>query len=146
MHFQFIVAPPTPSLTPPAAPPTESTTDLLRQLIEIQRDQLGLLQASSTSPREGDGHVVRWRHFFERWKEDFPRLPGAFRSVLPSVERAYLRLMEEMVDHLADEDRNGLEDDFSLGEFLDRFAIRANQVGSILNLLGQMVEAGRCED
>ncbi|MCE9532137.1 MAG: hypothetical protein K8T89_13595 [Planctomycetes bacterium] len=144
MHFQFIVAPPTPTLSPPVAPTTESTADLLRQLIDIQREQLGLLQ--TTASTAGDGNQVRWRNFFERWHDDFPEFPASFREVLPAIERAYLRLMDEMVHHLKDEERHGLEDDFSLGEFLDRFAIRASQIGSILNLLGQMSESVRSEE
>ena len=50
--------------------------------------------------------------------------------------------MDEMVHHLRDEQSNELDDDFSVNEFLDRFAIRASQIGTILNLVGQMAEVG----
>ena len=144
MHFQFIVAPPTPSLTPPAPPASDTPAELLSQLLDVQREQLGLMR--TTAAAGGDGNQARWRSFFERWHEEFPELPAAFREVLPTVERAFLRLMNEMAHHLKDEEGNGLDDDFSLGEFLDRYAIRANQLGTILNMLGQMAEAVRAEE
>lgn len=144
MHFQFIVAPPTPTLTPPSPPAADSSAELLRQLLDIQRAQLDLMQA--TNAANGDNSSTRWRSFFQRWHQEFPNLPGDFRGVLPTVERAFLRLMSDLLEHLKSEESNGLDDDFSLGEFLDRYAIRANQIGSVLNLLGQMAEAGRSDE
>lgn len=144
MHFQFIVAPPTPGLTPPAPPAAETPNELLSQLLDVQREQLDLMRTSAATG--GDSNAARWRSFFDRWHEEFPELPAAFREVLPTVERAFLRLLNEMADHLKDEGSNGLDDDFSLGEFLDRYAIRANQIGTILNMLGQMAEAVRAEE
>jgi hypothetical protein len=143
MHFQFIVAPPTPALTPPAPPAAETSADLLRQLLDVQREQLGVITTAAASQNEGN--AARWRNFFSRWHEDYPHLPSSLSEALPSVERAFLRLMDEMARYLKDEETAGLDDDFTLGEFLDRFAIRAGQIGSILNLLGQMTEACRGE-
>ncbi len=142
MHFQFIVAPPTPSLTPPASPATESTAELLRQLLDVQREQLVLMQATAA---QSEGNAARWRAFFARWQEEFPHVPGSLREILPTIERAYLRLMDEMIRHLKDEESGGIDDDFSLGEFLDRYAIRASQIGTILNMLGQMADSVREE-
>lgn len=142
MHFQFIVAPPTPSLTPPAPPTTENAPELLRQLLEVQREQLGLMQATAA---QSEGNAARWRAFFARWQDEFPNVAPSLREVLPAVERAYLRLMDEMIRHLKDEDSGGIDDEFSLGEFLDRYAIRASQIGTILNMLGQMADSVREE-
>jgi hypothetical protein len=142
MHFQFIVAPPSHPLNSSTSPANEATADLLRQMLDVQREQLLVMQAAASE----QGNQVRWRNFFDRWHEEFPNLPKAFREVLPTVERAYLRLMDEMVHHLTDEDSNQLDDDFSVSEFLDKFAIRASQIGTILNLVGQMSEAVRSED
>ena len=143
MHFQFIIAPPTPALTPPPVPTIEATPEMLRQLLDVQREQLRLMQASAA--REGDGHAARWRNFFDRWHEDFPHLPVRLRETLPTVERAFLRLLDEMVHHLKAEDTGDIDDSFSLGEFLDRYGTRVGQIGTILNLMGQMAEAVRTE-
>lgn len=140
MHFQFIVAPPTPALTPPAPPATETPAELLRQLLEVQREQLGVLRAAVA---QGEGNAARWQAFAARWREEFPDLGPALRAVLPSLERAYVRLLDEMAHHLKDEAANGLDDDFSLGEFLDRYAMRAGQIGAVLNVVGQMADASR---
>jgi len=144
MHFQFIVAPPTPALLPPASPSSEMPTELLTQLIDIQREQLSLMQAQAVAG--SDNAQVRWRNFFERWQGEFPEMSESVREVLPTVERAYLRLMTDMVHQLKEDDGNALDDDFSVGEFLDRYAMRASQIGTILNLLGQMAEAGRGDE
>jgi hypothetical protein len=141
MHFQFIVAPPTPALTPPASPPSDTSSELLRELLEVQREQLGLMRAVHTE----SGNLARWKNFFSRWQDEFGHLPGAMRETLGKVEHAYLRLMDDVTQHLSDED-GGIGDDFSLNEFLDRYAMRAAQLGSLLNMLGQMVEAARTED
>jgi hypothetical protein len=139
MHFQFIVAPPTPGLTPPAPPVTDLPSELLKQILEVQREQLGLMQAAK--PPETDGNVTRWRNFFDRWHEEFPQLPVLMQRVLPIVERAFLRLMDEMGRTLTDEESGAIDNDFALAEFLDRFAMRTSQIGTILNMLGQMAEA-----
>lgn len=142
MHFQFIVAPPTPALTPPTVPATETSAELLQQLLEVQREHLSLMKTRSTP--ESDAAASRWQTYFTRWQSEFPNLSASLREVLPSVERAFLRLMEEMVHFLKDDQMGNLENDFSFNEFLDRFAMRASQVGTILNLLGQMT--GACRD
>ena len=139
MHFQFIVAPPTPALTPPAPPASDNTHELLRQLLDVQREQLDLMQVAKAA--ETDGPQVRWQNFFDRWHEESPHLPRTIREVMPVVERAFLRLMDELTGHLKDEETGSLDNEFSLGEFLDRYAMRAGQLGTILNLLGQMADA-----
>ena len=141
MHFQFIVAPPTPALTPPSSPPADASSELLRELLDVQREQLGLMRAVHSE----NGNLARWKSFFSRWQEEFGHLPDALREVLPKVEHAYLRLMDDATQHLRDED-SGIGDDFSLSEFLDRYAMRAAQLGSLLNMLGQMVEAARTDE
>jgi hypothetical protein len=141
MHFQFIVAPPTPSLTPPASPAADASSELLRELLEVQREQLALLRAVHSE----SGNQARWKNFFSRWHEEFGHLPDALRGTLTKVEHAYLRLMDDVTQHLS-EDEDSIGDDFSLTEFLDRYAMRAAQLGSLLNMLGQMVEAARTDE
>ncbi len=144
MHFQFIVAPPTPALNPPAPPAAEGSSELLRQMLEVQREQLTLMQEKAEAA-ESDGNGARWRNFFARWHEEYPELPITLRDVLPAVEKAFIRLVDEMTSVLKDEDSGNLDNDFSLGEFLDRYAMRTGQLGTILNLLGQMADASREE-
>ena len=143
MHFQFVVAPPTPSLTPPAVQtPVEPTQDLLRQLLEVQKEQVALLKAGL----EANNNVARWQAFLARWDHEFPDLAHACEATLPLIERALLRLIEEMAHRLQDEEAAGLDLDYALGDFLDRYAMRISQLGTVLHLMGPLAEAGKKEE
>ncbi|HMF12495.1 MAG TPA: hypothetical protein VKE94_09325, partial [Gemmataceae bacterium] len=67
MHFQFEVTPTTP--IPPVQPPASVAegVDLLRQMLEVQKEQLKQLRAA----QDMGG---RWRAFLNRWQEEFPDL------------------------------------------------------------------------
>jgi hypothetical protein len=141
MHFQFDVSnfnqlnqlnePEAPA----TAPPVETPLDLLRQILEVQRQQLSLLQASAAAHDVGS----RWRAFLARWREDFPDLADYCREVVPVMERTYGSLIADLVDQLR---QNNIDNDFALQEFLDRYGMRLAQLGTILNLVAPIAEAG----
>jgi hypothetical protein len=139
MNFTFEVVPgigPT-GVTPPL-PSTNETVDLLRQILEVQREQLEQLRASAVAHDSGS----RWRAFLNRWHEDFPELSSACRHALPILERSYGGLIAELTDHLCQNGTNALDTEFSLQEFLDRYGMRLAQLGTILNLVAPLAEAG----
>jgi hypothetical protein len=124
---------------PPAAqPPASETVDLLRQLLEVQREQLAYQRAAAAA----HDNTTRWRAFLHRWQSEFPGLSDGCRRALPMLERAYGRIIHELTERLADEGPDGLENDFTLQEFLDRFGMRLAQLGTILNLVAPLAEAG----
>lgn len=135
MHFQFDVAPTAraKTVTPDETQASSETAELLRQLLDIQREQLQLLR--TTASAHDSNH--RWRSFLSRWQEDFGALPSACKKVLPQLERAYITLIADLAAHLNEE---ALDNDFTLGEFLDRYGIRLGQLGSILHLVGPLAE------
>jgi hypothetical protein len=139
MNFHFEA---TPSATSkPADPPAVSgseTVTLLRQLLEVQREQLEYLKASIAVHDNGS----RWRAFLARWQGDFPSLSSACRTALPILERTYGALIAELTDHLCQSGTEALDTDFALQEFLDRYGMRLAQLGTILNLVGPLAEAG----
>jgi hypothetical protein len=139
MHFQFEVSPTTPtSPTVVPAPTAEpGALDVLRQLLDVQREQLGLLRASTAAHDTGS----RWRAFLARWQDDFPGLPTACRTALPALERAYITMISELTEHLHQHGSDALENDFALSEFLDRYGLRLGQLGTILSLVGPLAEA-----
>ena len=57
--------------------------------------------------------------------------------------RAFLQLLEELTRRATDEEEDTLEDEFSLGEFLDRYGMRLAQLGNVLNVLGPLADAAR---
>jgi hypothetical protein len=134
MHFQFEVTPTTPV---PAMEPSAGSlqVELLRQILDVQKEQLKQLRAS---------HDLggRWKAFLNRWQDEFPDLAGACRKALPAIERAYGQLMAELTDTVSREGNEALDTDFSLQEFLDRYGMRLAQLGTILNLVGPLAEAG----
>jgi hypothetical protein len=101
--------------------------------------QKELLAVQRTQAAAQDG-LARWRAFLARWQTDFPDIGMACKLVLPLVERAYLNLIRELTDRLREED-GGLDDDFALGEFLDRYGMRLNQLATILGQLAPLADA-----
>jgi hypothetical protein len=60
--------------------------------------------------------------------------------VLPQLERAYIALIAELTERLTDEGDDAIGNEFALSEFLDRFGMRLNQLGSILTLVGPLAD------
>jgi hypothetical protein len=120
----------------PATPSTD-LNDLLRQILEVQREQLAQLRATAAAHDVG----ARWRSLLARWRQDFPGLPAACREALPILERAYGGIIAALVDELHQNGEDALENDFSLQDFLDRYGMRLGQLGNILNLVGPLAEA-----
>jgi hypothetical protein len=140
MHFQFEVSPfvtsPTPAAEPPAPPPSE-TADLLRQILEVQREQLTYLRASAAA----HDMAARWRAFLQRWQDEFPSLGENCRRAMPVLERTYGKLIADLTEQLSG-DGDALDNDFALQEFLDRYGMRLAQLGTILNLVAPLADAG----
>jgi anti-sigma-K factor RskA len=143
MNFQFDMfssVPPRPASIeqiPVPAGTSSETADLLRQILEVQREQLVHLQASSAAHDTSS----RWRAFLARWRDDFSELPEACRQAVPILERTYGKLIGELTDHLCQSGDDALENDFALQEFLDRYGMRLAQLGTILNLVAPLAEA-----
>jgi hypothetical protein len=96
MFFQFdMSAAGSPTVESASASATE-VHDLLRQMLEVQREQLAHLRAFLGAHDGG----ARWRAFLERWRQDFADLPQACRQALPILERSYGKLIAELTEQL----------------------------------------------
>src|SRR5262249_41910946 len=124
MHFQFDMTPVTP-LSLPEPSPAAAQVELLREMLDVQKEQLKQLRAS----HDMGG---RWRAFLTRWQEEFPDLAVACRKALPAIERAYGKLMADLTDTVCQDGGDALDTDFALQEFLDRYGMRLAQLGTIL--------------
>jgi hypothetical protein len=140
MNFQFDVSPfltsPAPSAEPPP-PPQAETLDLLRQILEVQREQLGYLRAAAAA----HDMTARWRAFLARWQDQFPGLGENCRASVPILERTYGKLIADLTEQLCQEGNDALDTDFALQEFLDRYGMKLAQLGTILNLVAPLAEA-----
>jgi siroheme synthase (precorrin-2 oxidase/ferrochelatase) len=137
-NMPIIVAPPrlnvsttTATNTPAAA--TE-VADLLRQLIDVQKEQLQLARTAADVQ-------TRWRNFLARWNEEFPGIGLACKEVLPTIERVYLRMLQDLTDRLRGEEPDDLENEFVLAEFLDKYGLRLSQLGTIVSQLSPIADA-----
>jgi len=132
MSFQFdmVSAGQTPA---PASQSQGEVAGLLREILDVQREQLAFLRAAHDASS-------RWRAFLARWREDFPDLSDACREVLPVLERTYGALVGELAQYIRQQD-GSLDNDFTLQEFLDRYGMRLAQLGTLLNLVAPLAEA-----
>ena len=140
MSASLYGAPPGVILPPPTPTAGPETDALLRQLLDVQKEQLRVLQAQAAS----QDALARWRALLARWQTDFPDLGLACRQVLPTIERAYLRMVQELTDRLRSEGGE-LENEFVLNEFLDRYGMRLGQLGAILSQLSPLADAAPVE-
>lgn len=135
MHFEYVISP-TVSGTPAAGQdPAAETAELLRQILAVQREQLEMQRMAAAAHDMNS----RWRAFLARWQQDFPDLPDACRGALPILERTYGALVGELADHLRNHDV--ADNEFTLGEFLDRYGMRLGQLGTLLSLVAFLAEA-----
>lgn len=115
---------------------------LLRQMVELQREQLNLSRAAAAA----HDSAGRWRAFLSRWQGDFPDLGASCREAMPLLERSYGTLLGELTEQLRQSGGEALDNDFALQEFLDRYGMRLTQLGTLLNLVAPLAEASVQEE
>ncbi|MSR32722.1 MAG: hypothetical protein EXR99_14580 [Gemmataceae bacterium] len=125
----------------PPAPPQLEIPELLKQILEVQKEVLAHQRAASSS----HDLTSRWRAFLNRWPGEFPGLPDLCKQAVPQLEKAYGRMIHELVERLAD-DEDTLDTDFALQDFLDRYGMKLAQIGTLLNLVTPLAEAGNNQD
>jgi hypothetical protein len=128
----------TPLHLPTYAPPPPAA-DLLRELIEVQREQLTVLRAQQAMTDDR----ARWRGMHARHADEFPQLPGECRTVLPQLERAYLTAVGELTAELSDPDADLNE--FRVNELLDKHVPRLGQLWSVLTQVSQLAAVPTAE-
>jgi hypothetical protein len=140
MNFQIDISSsckPVPAVEPPPASPATETNELLKQLIEVAREQLAYQRAAVAA----HDMTARWRAYLSRWQHEFPGLSENCRKAMPALERCYGQLITDLTERL-NEEEGGIDTDFALQEFLDRYGMRLAQLGTILNLVAPLAEAG----
>jgi hypothetical protein len=146
MQFQFDVT--TGQQAKPVAAPTgpEAVPELLRQILDMQRDgftqMLEVQREHLTHAKQvHQEHLQRWKNVMSRWVKDFPDLSGECKKVYPVLERAYLGMVNSLVQDLLDQGADGFDSDFALQDFLDRHGMRVGQLAHLLTIVGPLSEA-----
>lgn len=142
MNFQFEVAQQaTESSELKPTDPAAITLELMKQLLDVQREHLNLSRAVAAS----HDAQARWRQVLGRWQNDFTGLPEACKHVLPALEKAYIELIAELTAHIS-EGEDSLDNEFALAEFLDRYGVRLNQLGTLLSVVGPLAEVAAAQE
>jgi hypothetical protein len=140
MNFQIDVSSSLPQRTaePLPNPPEHGPdlADLLRQILEVQREQLAYQRAAAAA----HDMTARWRAYLSRWNDEFPDLSDGCKKAMPHLERVYGQMITDLSEKVNDDD--GLDSDFAVQEFLDKYGMRLAQLGTILNLVAPLAEAG----
>ena len=111
--------------------------DILRQILEVQREQLAYQRAAAAA----HDMTARWRAYLSRWDDEFPDLSEGCKKAMPHLERVYGQMITDLSEKVNDDD-DGLDTDFAVQEFLDKYGMRLAQLGTILNLVAPLAEAG----
>jgi len=149
MQFQFDVAtnsagatptPPTPQATP------ESVPEILRQMLELQREQLNQLvelqrEQLNQARAASQDSLARWRNLLSRWQKDLPDFAANCKQAYPLLEKAYVLMLSGMVDEVAQQGDEALDNDFAVQDFLDRYGMRLGQLSHLLSVIGPLAEA-----
>ena len=141
MNFQIDVSSSLPQkASEPHPSPTErgpDVADLLRQILEVQREQLAYQRAAAAA----HDMAARWRAYLSRWSDEFPYLSDGCKKAMPHLERVYGQMITDLAEKVNDDDE-GLDSEFAVQEFLDKYGMRLAQLGTILNLVAPLAEAG----
>lgn len=84
-------------------------------------------------------HLQRWRAFLTRWNGEFPDLGEQSKKSLPILERTYARMIQELLEKLADEEI--VDNDFAMQDLLERYGVRLSQLGTLINLVTPLADA-----
>ena len=109
--------------------------ELLRSLIEVQRESLHIQKTTLAN----QDHLQRWRAFLTRWNGEFPDLGEQSKKSLPILERTYARMIQELLEKLADEEI--VDNDFAMQDLLERYGVRLSQLGTLINLVTPLADA-----
>ena len=151
MQFQFDIASQAPAV--PTAPPQpgEVNTDLLRQILDLQREQLAKIlhvqrEHLALAKNMAQDNNARWRTLLSRWQKDLPDLTNHCKQAYPTLERAYVHMISSMVEEVTDKADDELDNEFTVQDFLDRYGMRLGQLGHMVHVIGSLAEAANQND
>src|SRR4051812_941176 len=109
MQFQFDIA----SSAPPATAGSGSTETIsVQMLLGVMQQMLDIQKQAFTEminlQREQLNHaralhaenLNRWRTILARWEQNYPELPGNCKKIYPTMEKAYLSMLDNLSQDL----------------------------------------------
>ncbi|MSQ96488.1 MAG: hypothetical protein EXR98_18315 [Gemmataceae bacterium] len=147
MQFQFDIGSSTGKQPAQAHPPVaETVPEILRQLLDQQREQLGqILQVQvehlNHARAAAQDNLARWRQLLGRCQDQHPEFAGHCKMAYPVMENAYVQLLEKMVQDLVEADEDAFDSEFAIQEFIDRYGMKVGQLSHLLSIVGPLSEA-----
>src|ERR1700738_5241643 len=119
MQFQIDIA--STSASPPAnlQPPTpETVPDLLRQILDLQRDQLTqILEVQKGHLNHvraiTQDNMSRWRNLLARSQTEHPDFAEHCKKAYPLLEKSYVQLLAGIVEEVAQQGDEALDNEFA---------------------------------
>jgi transketolase len=149
MHFQFDV-PTSTSISAVSPQPSgpEAVPDLLRQILDLQRDQFNqILEVQKEHLHHvrtaAQDNLSRWRNLLARWQNDHPEFAEQCKKAYPLMEKTYVQMLVNMVEELSEQEDDALDNEFAVQEFLDRYGMKLGQLSHILSIIGPLSEAAQ---
>lgn len=112
-----------------------SPGDLLRQLVEGQRQQNLLLE--ELLHQQVAANKQRATELLQ-WKNANPELARSCRRAAETLSRVQTQFLDSMTDEIEDSSEYLLEGDYMLNEFVDRFGPRLAHLNGVLQVLAQL--------
>jgi hypothetical protein len=148
MQFQFGIIPSATTPVPPLVPLPDAVPDLLKmiiqqqsdlltQMLEVQREQLHFQRAKAHDA------IARWRQVLGRWEKDYPELAEHSKTAYPLVERAFIQMLSVMLAEVSEQGEDALDNEFAVQEFIDRYGMKIGQLGQLLSVMGPLNEAAQ---
>ncbi|MCY2936075.1 MAG: hypothetical protein WCJ40_03735 [Planctomycetota bacterium] len=109
-----------------------NTNDMLRQLLEMNRQSLDCAREATQAARE---QRARQSQELERWQNSHQSILFDTRGVLQSLEQVHGQIIEQLVNHVHEHQTDLMEGDFALGDFTDRYGPRLAHLNTILSIL-----------
>ena len=108
------------------------TLETQKQILQNQTQQLELAREAAQIAREQRARVMSE---LERWQTGHESVLDQCRDSLAQLEQVHASLMEDLVDHVSDNQENLLDSDFALTDFVDRFGPRLAHLNTMLAVL-----------
>ena|ERR1022692_3834254 len=152
MQFQFDV-PTSISIAQVSPPPTgpEAVPDLLRQILELQRDQFNqILEVQKAHLNHvriaAQENMSRSRNLLARWQNEHPEFAEGCKKAYPLMEKTFVQMLVNMIEELTDKGDDALDNEFAVQEFLDRYGQKLGQLSHLLSILGPLSDAAQQND
>ncbi len=115
---------------------------LLKEVVRLQQEQLRLQQEQLRLTKEilRAQHEARQRQALEllQWQKEHPDVVERCREALGALVRVHSHLLQEMAEHIVENEELMLGSEFSVSDFVDRFGPKLHHLSAALSVLKQV--------